>query len=434
MNRKISVIGLGYVGLPLAVAFGLKSKVIAFDINEQRVNALMSGHDATLEVDVSDLSSADLIFTTNESDLKQADFHIVAVPTPIDAAKQPDLAPLLSASKIVGSALTAGDIVVFESTVYPGATEEICVPILEKNSKLVCGKDFFVGYSPERINPGDKTHSFTKIKKVVSGQTPKTLEDVSAVYASVVEAGVYEASSIKVAEAAKVIENTQRDINIAFVNELKIIFDKMNIDVYEVLAAAETKWNFLPFQPGLVGGHCIGVDPYYLTHRAQTLGYDPEVILAGRRINDGMGKYFAESTIKQMIKNNIHVNGSKVGILGFTFKENCPDIRNTRVIDIVNELKDYHVTPLVYDPVADEKVARAHYSVELVEFEALKAVDVLIIAVPHDVFLDRQVLSFVSECQVVVDVKNFMKDRAIFSGDRNSTTKNIQHEREGVIH
>ena len=415
LSRKISVIGLGYVGLPLAVAFGEKSSVIAFDIQETRIDELKSGIDKTLEVSSSDLKRAQLSLTSNPNDLKQADFHIVAVPTPIDDSKQPDLTPLLKASETIGSVLKMGDIVVYESTVYPGATEEDCVPVLEKASGLKCGIDFFVGYSPERINPGDKEHSFTKITKVVSGQTPEVLKIISHVYASVVEAGVYEASSIKVAEAAKVIENSQRDINIAFVNELKIIFDKMNIDIYEVLAAAKTKWNFLDFKPGLVGGHCIGVDPYYLTHKAQKLGYQPEVILSGRRINDGMGKYIAEQTVKKMIHNNLHVHGAKVGILGFTFKENCPDVRNTKVVDIVNELKSYCIDPIVYDPVADSDNAYKHYGVKLKQLDDLSLCKVIIIAVAHDCFNAVGVLDVINSCEVVVDIKNLFTEIISYS-------------------
>ena len=411
MDRKISVIGLGYVGLPLAVAFGEKTPVIAFDIKKERIADLVSGVDNTLEVSQDELQSAQIMFTTRPDDLKQANFHIVAVPTPIDEAKQPDLTPLLRASETIGSILKMGDIVVYESTVYPGVTEEDCVPVLEKISGLKCGVDFFVGYSPERINPGDKEHSFTKITKVVSGQTPEILKIVSDVYASVVEAGVYEASSIKVAEAAKVIENAQRDINIAFVNELRIIFDKMDIDIYEVLEAAKTKWNFLDFKPGLVGGHCIGVDPYYLTHKAQQLGYQPEVILAGRRINDGMGKYIAEQTVKKMIHNNIHVHGAKVGILGFTFKENCPDVRNTKVIDIMNELKNYCIDPVVYDPIADSDNAYKHYGVKLNQLDHLRKCKVIVIAVAHDAFKDEVVLESIDGAEIVVDVKKSHKSK-----------------------
>ncbi|MDC0534194.1 nucleotide sugar dehydrogenase [Francisellaceae bacterium] len=416
MNRKISVIGLGYVGLPVAVAFGHKHEVIAFDIKQDRILELKSGHDSTLEVDDTELSLANLLLTSNPDDIQKADFHIVAVPTPIDAANQPDLTPLLKASETIGAQLKVGDIVVYESTVYPGATEEDCVPVLEKYSGLKSGKDFFVGYSPERINPGDKEHTFTKIKKVVSGQTSSVLNIVSEVYASVVTAGVFEASSIKVAEAAKVIENSQRDINIAFVNELSRIFGLMDISTHEVLEAAGSKWNFLPFKPGLVGGHCIGVDPYYLTHKAEKLGYHPQVILAGRRINDGMGKYIAEKTIKAMIANNVPIRGAKVGILGFAFKENCPDVRNTKVIDIINELKEYSIGSIVIDPVADAYEAKHEYSINLArDYKNLKEVDVVIVAVAHDVFKTDELSDLLSNKVVVVDVKNCMSlnDRVV---------------------
>lgn len=408
MERKISVVGLGYVGLPVAVAFGLKNKVIAFDINQKRISELKQHIDHTNEVDSVTLSQADLLLTSNAQDLRSADFHIVAVPTPIDKSNQPDLTPLLSASKTVGTQLKPGDIVVFESTVYPGATEEDCVPVLEQASGLTCGKDFFVGYSPERINPGDKEHTFTKITKIVSGQTPEVLNIVAQVYSSVVTAGVYKASSIKVAEAAKVIENTQRDVNIALVNELQKIFDKLDIDTMEVLKAAGTKWNFLPFKPGLVGGHCIGVDPYYLTHKANQVGYHPEVILAGRRINDSMGKYIAEQTIKKIIKAGGSVANAKIGILGFTFKENCPDIRNTRVIDIIHELQEYTANVLVHDPHADNAEVKQEYGVNLVGLDKLKNLNALIVAVGHDEFKAMPVEMLrrcVDELQVMIDVK-----------------------------
>lgn len=385
-DRKISVVGLGYVGLPVAVAFGRKSQVIAFDINQKRIDELNNHLDVTREISVEELKTAEILFTSNSEDLKKANFHIVAVPTPIDKANQPDLRPILSASKTVGAQLKKGDIVVYESTVYPGATEEDCVPVLEKYSGLVSGKDFFVGYSPERINPGDKEHTFTKITKIVSGQTPEVLDIVAQVYSSVVTAGVYKASSIKVAEAAKVIENTQRDLNIALVNELAKIFNKLNIDTLSVLEAAGTKWNFLPFRPGLVGGHCIGVDPYYLTHRAIKAGYHPEVILAGRRTNDSMGKFIAEQTIKQIIKLGGNVCNAKIGILGLTFKENCPDIRNTKVLDIIHELKEYTPNILVHDPHADPEEARKEYGIDLVGFDEMKDLSTLVIAVGHEEF------------------------------------------------
>ncbi|MGD9107966.1 MAG: nucleotide sugar dehydrogenase [Gammaproteobacteria bacterium] len=408
-NRTISVIGLGYVGLPLAVAFGQKCHVIGFDINRVRIDQLSKNIDETGEVDAEELKTADIHFTSTMTDLKQADFHIIAVPTPIDKAKQPNLNILLRASAIVGAQLKKGDIVVYESTVYPGATEEKCVPVLEQESGLKCGEDFFIGYSPERINPGDKEHTFTKITKVVSGQNAEVLDIVAEVYGSVVEAGVYKVSSIKVAEAAKVIENTQRDLNIALVNELALIFNKLNIDTMEVLKAAGTKWNFLPFTPGLVGGHCIGVDPFYLTHKADIIGLHPQVILAGRRVNDNMGKYIAEQTIKQLIHLGCSVKNTKIGILGLTFKENCPDVRNTRVIDIYNELKEYGVNVLVHDPVADVTVAKNKYNVDLCEWNNLTELDAIILAVPHKEFLQQDLEQFVSKLnstKLVVDVKS----------------------------
>jgi UDP-N-acetyl-D-glucosamine/UDP-N-acetyl-D-galactosamine dehydrogenase len=352
-NRIVSVIGLGYVGLPVAVAFGLHQKTIGFDINSQRIKELQSFHDRTGEVTAEELRTANILYTDAIEELRQADFHIVAVPTPVNEANQPDLTPMFKASETVGKALKLGDIVVYESTVYPGVTEDECVPILERVSGLVCGRDFTVGYSPERINPGDKEHTFTKIKKVVSGQDAQTLAIVAAVYESVVTAGVHRASSIKVAEAAKVIENTQRDLNIALMNELAYIFDRMEIDTTDVLEAAGTKWNFLKFRPGLVGGHCIGVDPYYLTHKAEKLGYIPQVILAGRRINDGVGKFIAQRTVKEMIHAGHNILGTTVTVFGLTFKEDCPDLRNSKVIDIIRELEDYGIKVQVHDPLAD---------------------------------------------------------------------------------
>jgi len=361
-KRKISVVGLGYVGLPVAVEFGKAERVIGFDINPRRIAELQRGLDHTNEVAPADLKKADVLYTCDPADLKAADFHIVAVPTPVDEAKRPDLTPVIKASETVGRQLKKGDIVVYESTVYPGATEEDCVPVLERESGLKCGADFFVGYSPERINPGDKQHTFKTITKVVSGQTPEILEIVAEVYASVVTAGVHKAASIKVAEAAKVIENTQRDLNIALMNELALIFHKMGIDTRDVLAAAGTKWNFLPFEPGLVGGHCIGVDPYYLTHKAAIMGYMPQVILSGRRINDGMGEYIAAETVKAMIHDGKSVKGCVVTVLGLTFKENVPDLRNTRVIDIVHALRDYAVEVQVHDPMVDPDEAHEEYA------------------------------------------------------------------------
>lgn len=411
INRRVSVIGLGYVGLPVAVAFGEKQKVIAFDINLRRIKQLREGNDHTQEISSEKLSSADLYFTSNAQDLQQADFHIIAVPTPINLAKQPDLTCLLSASQIIGSQLKKGDIVVYESTVYPGVTEDECAPILEKISGLKCGIDFFVGYSPERINPGDHARTFATIRKVVAGQTPETLDIIAEMYGRVVTAGVYRASSIKVAEAAKVIENTQRDLNIALINELAIIFNKLDIDTTSVLEAAGTKWNFLPFKPGLVGGHCIGVDPYYLTHKANMHGVHPEVILAGRRINDNMGKYIAEQAIKQINRLKKSINGAKIGILGLTFKENCSDIRNTKVIDIIQELRHYHVDIVVHDPRANAEDAKAEYDLELSHWDALENLDAFIIAVAHDYYLQHPIHELVSKLnnpKLIIDVKGVL--------------------------
>jgi len=388
-NRKISVVGLGYVGLPVAVAFGKQARVVGFDIKPERIAELKAGHDSTREVEDADLARADILFTSDPKDLKAADFHIVAVPTPVDEAKRPDLTPVIKASETVGAQLKPGDIVVYESTVYPGATEEDCVPVLERLSGLKAGQDFTVGFSPERINPGDHVHRFTTITKVVSGQDQRTLDIVADVYASVVEAGVHRASSIKVAEAAKVIENTQRDLNIALMNELALIFDKMGIDTLDVLAAAGTKWNFLPFRPGLVGGHCIGVDPYYLTHKASILGYIPQVILSGRRINDGMGAYVAGQVIKRLIHAGNHVRGCRVTVLGLTFKEDVPDLRNTRVIDIVRELQDYGVLVQIHDPWADGHEAHEEYGVHLVAREQLAPAHAVVLAVAHKQYLDQ---------------------------------------------
>ncbi|GAW65831.1 UDP-N-acetyl-D-galactosamine dehydrogenase [Geoanaerobacter pelophilus] len=396
------------MGLPVAVAFGKIRTTIGFDINAARISELKSGFDRTGEVESADLVSADILFTDQTSELAKADFHIVAVPTPVDSANQPDLTPMLKASETVGKALKKGDVVVYESTVYPGVTEEECVPILERVSGLSCGSDFTVGYSPERINPGDKEHTFTKIKKVVSGQDAETLEIVASVYESVVTAGVHRASSIKVAEAAKVIENTQRDLNIALMNELALIFDRMGIDTNEVLAAAGSKWNFLKFSPGLVGGHCIGVDPYYLTHKAEKIGYIPQVILAGRRINDGMGKFIAQRTVKEMIHAGHSILGTRVTILGLTFKENCPDLRNSKVIDIIRELQDYGVSVQVCDPLADPVEALHEYGVRLVPLEDLQLAAAVVAAVAHKDFrlmsLD-QVRSLMGKNPVLADVK-----------------------------
>ena len=382
-NRIVSVVGLGYVGLPVAVAFGKARRTIGFDINKTRIKELRDGYDRTDEVTADDLAAADILFSDRIEDLREADFHIVAVPTPIDEANQPDLRLMYRASETVGAALKPGDIVVYESTVYPGVTEDECLPILERVSGLKGGVDFRVGYSPERINPGDKEHTFTKIRKVVSGQDAETLEIVAEVYCSVVTAGVFRASSIKVAEAAKVIENTQRDLNIALMNELALIFDRLGIDTGEVLAAAGSKWNFLKFSPGLVGGHCIGVDPYYLTHKAEKLGYIPQVILAGRRINDGMGKFVAQRAVKEIIKSGHPVLGCVITVLGITFKENCPDLRNSKVIDIIKELRDYGVEVQVCDPLADPAEAAHEYGVTLVPHRELKPAVAVIAAVAH---------------------------------------------------
>ncbi len=389
-NRKISVVGLGYVGLPVAVEFGKTRQVIGFDINKTRIDELKQGIERTNEVEAHDLTATDVLYTCDASDLKKADFHIIAVPTPVNNAKQPDLSPVINASRTVGKQLKKGDIVVYESTVYPGATEEECIPVLEQESGLTWRVDFNVGYSPERINPGDKVHTFKTIIKVVSGDTPETLDIVAAVYESVVTAGVHRAATIKVAEAAKVIENTQRDLNISLMNELALIFNKMDIDTRDVLAAASSKWNFLPFDPGLVGGHCIGVDPYYLTYKASVLGYTPQVILSGRGINDSMGSFIATQIVKELIKGGACVKGSIVTVLGFTFKENVPDIRNTRVIDIVRELLDYGINVQVFDPMCDIHEIKEEYDLELVANEdQLKPAHALLFAVPHQYFIER---------------------------------------------
>ena len=385
IDKNIAVIGLGYVGLPLAVEFGKSRPVIGFDINAGRIDALRVGHDATLEVSKDELATADrLTFTNDPADLAAASIYIVTVPTPIDAHKRPDLTPLLKASEMIGGVLKRGDIVIYESTVYPGATEEDCVPVLERVSGLTFNVDFFAGYSPERINPGDKQHRLPDILKVTSGSTPEIAEEIDQLYASIITAGTYKADSIRVAEAAKVIENTQRDLNIALVNELAIIFNKMGIDTDAVLKAAGTKWNFLPFRPGLVGGHCIGVDPYYLTHKAEAMGYHPQVILAGRRINDGMGAYVASQLVKAMLKRRVHVDGARVLILGLTFKENCPDLRNTRVVDVVAELQDYGVHVDVHDPWVDAADVQQEYGLALVTTPEPEDYDGVILAVAHD--------------------------------------------------
>ena len=384
---KIAIIGLGYVGLPLAVEFGKKVPVMGFDIHQKRIDELQSGQDHTLEVSPKELKQAThLSYTTNLQQLADCNFFIVTVPTPIDEFKQPDLTPLVKASESIARVLKKGDVVVYESTVYPGATEEVCIPVLEKNSGLKFNQDFYAGYSPERINPGDKLHRVTNILKITSGSTPAVADYVDQVYNLVIEAGTHKAASIKVAEAAKVIENTQRDVNIALINELALIFNKMGIDTEAVLQAAGTKWNFLPFRPGLVGGHCIGVDPYYLTHKAQAIGYHPEIILAGRRLNDGMGAYVVTQLVKAMLKKRIQVEDAKVLILGLSFKENCPDIRNTRIIDIVNELKEYHIQADVYDPWVDVSEAEHEYGITPVQTLENGKYDAVILAVAHQQF------------------------------------------------
>ncbi|MBQ7654786.1 MAG: nucleotide sugar dehydrogenase [Clostridia bacterium] len=387
-NKKtaLSLVGLGYVGMPIAVAFSEHLNVIGYDINSEKIELYKNGKDPTNEVGDQGVANCSVEFTSDESRLKEAKFHIVAVPTPVKRDHTPDLSPVAGASHILGRNLTPGSIVVYESTVYPGVTEEICVPILEQESGLKCGKDFKIGYSPERINPGDKVHRLSTITKIVSGMDEETLDTVAKVYEIVVDAGVHRAESIKVAEAAKVIENSQRDINIAFMNELSIIFNKMGIDTQSVLKAAGTKWNFLKFYPGLVGGHCIGVDPYYLTYKAEQLGYHSQIILAGRRINDDMGKYVAENAVKRLIAADKYVKNAKVAILGFTFKENCPDTRNTRIIDIVNELKEYGVSPIIADPTADKQEAKRLYSIEFADIADIKDMDAVILAVAHDEF------------------------------------------------
>ncbi len=385
-EEKISLVGLGYVGMPIAVAFAKKVNVIGYDLNEKKIELYKSGIDPTNEVGNEVIANTTVEFTADETKLREAKFHIVAVPTPVNDDHTPDLTPVEGASKIVGRNLIKGSIVVYESTVYPGVTEDVCIPILEKESGLKCGVDFKIGYSPERINPGDKVHRLETIVKIVSGMDEESLEEIAKVYELVVEAGVHRASCIKVAEAAKVIENSQRDINIAFMNELSIIFNKMGIDTKSVLEAAGTKWNFLKFFPGLVGGHCIGVDPYYLTYKAEMMGYHSQVILAGRRINDDMGKYVAENVVKNLIAADKAVKNAKVAILGFTFKENCPDTRNTRIIDIVNELKEYGITPIVADPNADVEEAKHLYNIEFVDMNTIKDMDAVILAVAHDSF------------------------------------------------
>ncbi len=425
LNReeKVSLVGLGYVGMPIAVAFSKKVDVIGFDLNEKKIELYKQGKDPTCEVGDEAIAACTVDFTADPSRLREAKFHIVAVPTPVKADHTPDLSPVEGASKLLGQNLTKGSVVVFESTVYPGVTEDVCVPILEKESGLKCGIDFKIGYSPERINPGDKVHRLETIVKIVSGMDEETLDTVAKVYELVVEAGVHRAESIKVAEAAKVIENSQRDVNIAFMNELSIIFNKMGIDTKAVLEAAGTKWNFLKFFPGLVGGHCIGVDPYYLTYKAEQLGYHSQVILAGRRINDDMGKYVAENTVKSLIKANVGVAQAKVGILGFTFKENCPDTRNTRVIDIYNELKEYGITAVVADPVADRDEAMHEYGISFADMSDLKNMDALIIAVAHEAFGGISIADInamfnpSADKKVLIDVKGVLNRKEYENAD-----------------
>ena len=412
-ETKLSLIGLGYVGMPIAVAFAKEVDVVGFDLNKEKIALYKEGKDPTREVGDEVIRNTKVLFTSDPADLEQARFHIVAVPTPVKSDHTPDLSPVEGASRILGQHLKKGSIVVYESTVYPGVTEDVCVPILEKESGLQCGKDFKVGYSPERINPGDKVHRLETITKIVSGQDAETLDEVAKVYELVAHAGVYRAESIKVAEAAKVIENSQRDINIAFMNELSMIFRKMDIDTKQVLQAAGTKWNFLPFAPGLVGGHCIGVDPYYLTYKAESLGYHSRIILAGRRINDDMGGYVARELVKSLIASDIAVKGARVGILGFTFKENCPDTRNTKVIDIYRELGEYGITPLVADPEADRDEAKKLYNISFCEMSDMRDMDAVIVAVAHDGFRklakkDMDAMFGPAKQKVLVDLKGVL--------------------------
>ena len=415
-NLKLGVLGLGYVGLPVAVAFGKKMPVIGLDVNQKRIEQLKHTHDETGEVTDEDLLSTNIDFTSDAKRLKECNFIIVAVPTPINESNQPDMRILHKASKMIGQNIQKGTTVVFESTVYPGATEEECAPIIEQWSGLVSGKDFFIGYSPERINPGDKTHTFTTILKIVSGQNEQTTERVADVYSSVVTAGVFKASSIKVAEAAKVIENTQRDLNIALMNELSQIFHELNIDTQEVLEAAGTKWNFLKFEPGLVGGHCIGVAPYYLAHKAESVGYHPEVILAGRRVNDSMAQYVGQSIVKELLKQKKHLGCLKVSVLGLTFKENVPDIRNSKVADLIQELEEYGIEVLSFDPLADADEIYKEYKIEMANYDQLTESDVVILAVPHDVLLTedgapvKKLLK--DETSMLVDLKKGLEKTA----------------------
>ncbi|MGB3610324.1 MAG: Vi polysaccharide biosynthesis UDP-N-acetylglucosamine C-6 dehydrogenase TviB [Cellvibrio sp.] len=416
-NPTLCIIGLGYVGLPLAVEFGKKVTTIGFDINQQRVDELRRGVDHTLELDSAELGEANFLrYTTNEDDIKGCDVYIVTVPTPINDSKQPDLTPLEKASQLLGRVIGKNSIVVFESTVYPGCTEEVCVPLIEQGSGLVFNRDFFAGYSPERINPGDKQHRVHNITKITSGSTPEVAEYIDQLYRRIVVVGTHKASSIKVAEAAKVIENTQRDINIALINELALIFKRLDIDTLEVLEAAGTKWNFLPFRPGLVGGHCISVDPYYLTHKAQQVGYNPEVILAGRRINDGMGNFIADSVVKLMTQRKTHVVDSNILIMGLTFKENCPDLRNTRVIDIIHELQKYNANVHVYDPWASKSEAQHEYGLDLIDYPRPESYDAIILCVGHQTFRELgadAIRAFGKPNHVLFDVKHILPKAAV---------------------
>lgn len=415
-DLRLAVIGLGYVGLPLAVEFGKIFSVIGFDVNLSRIEELKDGIDKTLEVTRDEIQKAkNLSFSTNQDDLKNANCFIITVPTPIDKDKRPNLIPLMKASETVGKIIKNGDIIIYESTVYPGATEEDCVPVLEKYSGLKFNTDFFCGYSPERINPGDKKHRITNIKKITSGSTPEIADLIDALYNKIITAGTHKAQSIKVAEAAKVIENTQRDLNIALINELAIIFNKMDIDTQEVLEAAGSKWNFLPFRPGIVGGHCIGVDPYYLTHKAQSLGYNPEIILAGRRMNDGMSKYIVAQLIEAMDKKDININKAKILIMGLTFKENCPDLRNTKVTDIIYELKKHGPKVEVYDPWVDSNLAQSTYKIKMTTDLEPNTYDVIVIAVAHDKFKEmgeKMILSFTTPVHIIYDLKYLLEKGA----------------------
>lgn len=415
-NVNLGLIGLGYVGLPLAVEFGKKYPTLGFDINSKRIEELKQGHDFTLEVSTEELADSALIsYSANVDDLKNCNVYIVTVPTPIDNHKQPDLTPLVKASAMLAKVMNKGDIVIYESTVYPGATEEVCLPEIERNCQLVFNRDFFAGYSPERINPGDKEHRVTNILKVTSGSTPEIADFIDSLYKSIITAGTYKASSIQVAEAAKVIENTQRDLNIALINELAVIFNKLNIDTEEVLKAAGTKWNFLPFRPGLVGGHCIGVDPYYLTHKAQAIGYNPEVILAGRRINDSMGEYVVSQLVKTMLKRKLPVNGANVLVMGLTFKENCPDVRNTKIVDIVTELGEFDVNVDVFDPWVNPEEAKHEYDIALISAPKQGHYDAVIFAVAHHQFKAlsaKEIKAMMKKDHVIYDLK-YMLDREL---------------------